>query len=69
MSTASFKTFVLGLAVGAIGGYGLGHWLPLSGVDGQVKQQPGTEMSPVDQTAKTPSAPPLAPGQSLPAAH
>ncbi len=68
VSTASFKTFVLGLVVGALGGYGLGHWLPLGGAAGAGPQPPALAGGP----ASTAAAPPLMPGQSrgaLPAAH
>ncbi len=74
VSTVSFKTFVLGLAVGALGGYGLGHWLPLAGTAGAGAGQPRPEAAaagvPAGRTTETP--PPLPPGQSrgaLPAAH
>ncbi len=75
VSTASFKTFVLGLVVGALGGYGLGQWLPLARTAG-IRQPPpeapvtgSAAGSPASQTTETP--PPLPPGRSraLPATH
>ena len=68
VSTASFKTFVLGLVVGALGGYGLGHWLPLGGAAGAGASPP----APAGRPAATAVAPPLTPDQSrgaLPATH
>ncbi len=59
MGSVSFKTFLLGIALGAAGGYGVGRWLPSQGAG-----------SAAPATA-APSPPPLAPEQmaSLPAAH
>ncbi len=65
VSTASFKTFVLGLVVGALGGYGLGHWLSPGGAAGAGVSAPD------GRTVSTAAAPPLTPGQrrDLPATH
>ncbi len=72
VGTASFKTFVLGLVVGALGGYGLGHWLPLAGAARAGAGQPRPEAAagvPAGRTTETPT--PLPPGQrrDLPATH
>lgn len=62
MGTVSFKTFLLGLVVGAAGGYGVGRWLPL---DSAIT----TSSPPAVSSPATP--PPLAPDQlgALPAKH
>ncbi|OYT69693.1 MAG: hypothetical protein CFK52_13145 [Chloracidobacterium sp. CP2_5A] len=59
MASVSFKTFLLGIALGAAGGYGVGRWLPRS------------DAGSVAPPARAASPPPLAPEQlaALPAAH
>ncbi|MCS7080582.1 MAG: tetratricopeptide repeat protein [Chloracidobacterium sp.] len=63
MGNLSFKTFLLGLALGAVGGYGVGRWLPSRSVGSQ-----GMGSAP---PAATKTAPPLSLKQtaSLPADH
>jgi len=68
LRTSPFKTFVLGLVVGALGGYGLGRWLPMAGAAGTGKP-PALAVPPVGQTAEPPGVSPSADSQGPAATH